>query len=112
VRKIGCCAKLFDFSLSGLTNSFCALPTVNEYALRRRRLQAQRTQRCRQRQKAKELSIETPIHQVESSQTVDSAAEDVQTRLGNNLLADTGKFGPDTIPSGELSITLVRKTIF
>jgi hypothetical protein len=74
-------------------------------ALRRRCLQAQRTQRCRQRQKAKQLYIETPIHQAESSQTVGSAADDVQTRLGYNLLADTGKFGPDTIPSGELPIT-------
>jgi hypothetical protein len=63
---------------------------VNEHdpvALRRRRLQAQRTQRYRQRQKEKEC-IELSIYQAELSQTVDSAADNVQTTLSNNLLAN------------------------
>jgi hypothetical protein len=80
---------------------------VNEHdpvALRRRRLQAQRTQRYRQRQKEKEC-IEPSMFQAELSQTVDSAADNVQTTLGNNLLANTGESRPDTISSGELPVT-------
>ncbi|RKK90846.1 hypothetical protein BFJ68_g16350 [Fusarium oxysporum] len=73
-------------------------------ALRRRRLQAQRTQRCRQRQKEQQC-IEPSIYQAELSQTVDSAADNLQTTLGNNLLGDTGEPRPDTISSGEFPIT-------
>ncbi|KAH6972774.1 hypothetical protein BKA56DRAFT_592796 [Ilyonectria sp. MPI-CAGE-AT-0026] len=74
-------------------------------ALRRRRLQAERTQRWRQRQRAKQ-NIETTNHQAESYRTAESAAENVQTRLGNSSLADTGEFGPDKISSGDIFITL------
>ncbi|KNB04564.1 hypothetical protein FOXG_06625 [Fusarium oxysporum f. sp. lycopersici 4287] len=74
-------------------------------ALRRRRLQAQRTQRFRQRRK-EEQYIEPSIYQAESSQTVDqTAADNVQTALGNDLLADTEESGHDTISPGELLIT-------
>ncbi|KAF5698485.1 hypothetical protein FMUND_15085 [Fusarium mundagurra] len=72
-------------------------------ALRRRRLQAQHTQRCRQRQKEQHC-VEPSIYQAELSQAVNSAADNVQTTLGNNLLADTGESRPDTISSGELPI--------
>ncbi|PCD26045.1 hypothetical protein AU210_012478 [Fusarium oxysporum f. sp. radicis-cucumerinum] len=72
--------------------------------LHRRRLQAQDTQRCRQRQKAGQ-HVEITNHQAESSQTVESAAENVQTWPENSSLADTGETGPDAILFGELSIT-------
>ncbi|KAJ4078456.1 hypothetical protein NW760_015165 [Fusarium oxysporum] len=49
--------------------------------------------------------MEPSIDQAESSQTVDSAADNVQATLGNNLLADTGESRPDTISSGELPVT-------
>ncbi|RBA11881.1 hypothetical protein FPRO05_03331 [Fusarium proliferatum] len=71
--------------------------------LHQRRLQAQRTQRCRQRQKARQ-HVETTNHQADGSQTVDSATENVQTRPGNRSLTDTGEFEPNTISSGEPSI--------
>ncbi|KAF5702946.1 hypothetical protein FGLOB1_9319 [Fusarium globosum] len=72
--------------------------------LHRRRLQAQHTQRCRQRQKAGQR-VETTNHQAESSQTVESATENVQTGPENSSLADTGETGPDAILFGELSNT-------
>lgn len=77
-------------------------------ALRRRRLQAQRAKRCRQRKKEQQY-IEPSIDQAESSHTVDSTADNVQT-LGNNLLADTGN--PDLVQSlpGNFLSPLVRKT--
>ncbi|KAJ0128248.1 Aldo-keto reductase yakc [Fusarium oxysporum f. sp. albedinis] len=45
-------------------------------ALRRRRLQAQRTQKCRQRQKTKQ-HIETLNYEAQTSHRVDSASENV-----------------------------------
>ncbi|CAG9948160.1 unnamed protein product [Clonostachys rosea f. rosea IK726] len=47
-------------------------------ALRRRRLQAQRAKRCRQRKNGQQC-IEPSIDQAESSHTVDSTADNVQT---------------------------------
>jgi hypothetical protein len=76
--------------------------------LRRRRLQAQRTQKYRQRKRAKQY-INTRNHQAESSQTVQSAAENVQTGPENSSLADIGEFGPDTMSSGGLLSPLFRK---
>jgi hypothetical protein len=72
-------------------------------ALRRRRLQAQRAKRCRQRKNGQQC-IEPSIDQAESSHTVDSTADNVQT-LGNNLLADTGESRLGIISPGELPIT-------
>ncbi|RMJ02399.1 hypothetical protein CDV36_015330 [Fusarium kuroshium] len=54
-------------------------------ALRRRRLQAERTQRWRQRQKQ---NIETTNHQAESSRTAEFAVENVQTRPENSFRED------------------------
>ncbi|KAH7233978.1 uncharacterized protein BKA55DRAFT_710154 [Fusarium redolens] len=70
-------------------NAIMEFRFVNEHdpvALRRRRLQAQRTQRYRQRQKEKEC-IEPSIYQVESSQTVDSAADNSMELTQNSELA-------------------------
>ncbi|KAH7117174.1 hypothetical protein B0J13DRAFT_613250 [Dactylonectria estremocensis] len=75
-------------------------------ALRRRRLQAERTQRWQQRQKQ---NIETTNHQAESSRTAEFAVENVQTRPENSSLVDTREFGPDEISSGDIFITLSRE---
>ncbi|KAI8417098.1 hypothetical protein FOFC_03411, partial [Fusarium oxysporum] len=68
------------------------------------RLQAQHTQKCRQRQKTKQ-HIETLNYEAQTSHRVDSASGNVQMRPGNGSLADTGGIEPDTISSGELPIT-------
>jgi hypothetical protein len=73
-------------------------------ALRRRRLQAQRTQRFRQRRK-EEQYIEPSIYQAESLQTVDSAVNNVQTAPDKDLLANTGGSRYNTISPGEILIT-------
>ncbi|KAG5775225.1 hypothetical protein H9Q73_011105 [Fusarium xylarioides] len=73
-------------------------------ALRRRRLQAQRTQRFRQRRKAGQCN-EPSIYRAESSHTVDPAADNVQTALDNNLSVDTEESRYDITPPGELLIT-------
>lgn len=72
-------------------------------ALRRRRLQAQRTQKFRQRRK-EEQYIEPSISQAESLQTVDSAVDNVQTAPDKEL-ANTGESRYDTISPGEILIT-------
>ncbi|KAF4464854.1 hypothetical protein FALBO_8308 [Fusarium albosuccineum] len=75
-------------------------------ALRRRRLQAKRTQRWRQRQRQ---NIKTTNHHAESSRTAEFAEESVQSRPENSSLADTGEFEPDEISSGEIFITPSRE---
>ncbi|KAH6983994.1 hypothetical protein EDB80DRAFT_691408 [Ilyonectria destructans] len=65
-------------------------------ARHRRRLQAKRTQRFRQRQKA---------NQAESSRIVKPVVENVQAEPEDSLLTDAGKFGLDEISSRDTFIT-------
>ena len=73
-------------------------------ARRRCRLQTERTRRWRQRRRAKQ-DIETTNHRAESSRTVESVAENVQTRPENGSLANTGEFGFDKSSSEDIFIT-------
>lgn len=76
-----------EFPICGRTWPRCATSTS---------LQAESTQKCRQRQKAKQ-DIKTTNHQAESSRTVEPVAENVQTEPEDSSLANTGEFGPDEI---------------